>query len=240
MKGLPSLEELMRTMREGRLARERQIILEDRLHLLAKLLQKTYAGGDGLPSALELAIYMPAIRETIDVPADVSVGERELSAVCNAAAVSAFAVAWRDEKVAELRSMLETQTGVLPPDTDVRSLAVGRFKCLRCRAELLSSDMLSHCCFRGSPPWLRDQPEWRAVRLYAMIAMRAFVGVPRMMLEYIVPLHVTETIQVLELCGYNPWSVTLDTMDASPVRLRCKACGAGVGIMTWAAAVSTR
>lgn len=230
----------MGALREGRLARERHATLQVRLELLAQILQKTYDGGDGLPSALEVAIYMPSIRETIDVPVDVTVSEHELLAVCNAAAVSAFAAAWRDQKVAQLRALLEIQTGALPPDTDVRSLAVGRFKCRWCPAQLLSSEALSHCCFRGPPPWFRNEPEWRTLRPYTAAALRAFIGVPYTMIESIVPIYIAETVHVLELSGYDPQSVTLDTMNASPIRLGCKSCRPDMGAMTWAAAVSTR
>lgn len=214
-------------------------MLKARFTLLREVLKETYAGGEGQPSAFDIALSMPEVRAAINVPVEVQLDKTAFEFLQNTSALSEFATQWRKDQEAALTRIVERITDTLPPGADVLSLAVARFMCVRCETRLANLRVLSHCC-------LGDAFEGGlhvngTTDVYRRAALRAFAQTPRSMPEHMVVADVEAMLLVLPIAGlYDVRRDVVKPPSEDPLRLACKACKPkrGVAVMTWASAVS--
>lgn len=235
-KALPDLVDFMESLKSRRLASEKTRVFEARLQLFAEVLNESYHGGIGQPSALDIALGMPEVRAAIDVPVDVSLPKTAFAFLQHGPALAEFTARWRHAQAAALAAIVAAHTGPLDPATDPLSLAVARFACARCPAHAPYPQILAHRC----PEYILARERVNTPDMYVRAALGALAACPRAAPQHVRLSHADETARVVRMCALDPARATVAAMNALPVRVGCRACSPvhGVAVMTWAGAVS--
>lgn len=223
----------MQKVRETRIRAERKEILQHRLEEMSEFANHLPLRIPGCStSSIEIALCVPETSRLIDPdnptfnPEDLEVPIRKL-------------LQRRSQKAREkLRQRVIRDYG-LDDSVDPFSLAVGSwFACLRypCRSIMSLEQALNHRCYCGYNAM--DKPEHVSYELYDVVRRCAeepiwttawYSSIPEVMLK------------VVEACGLDPKTATVDDLDRADVRLRC-VCYAHRTInwrpiMTWRVAV---
>lgn len=203
----------MQKVRETRIRAERKEILQRRLEEMSEFANHLPLRIPGCSiSSIEIALCVPETSRLIDPdnptfnPEDLEVPIRKL-------------LQRRSQKAREkLRQRVIRDYG-LDDSVDPFSLAVGSwFACLRypCRSIMSLEQALNHRCYCGYNAM--DKPEHVSYELYDVVRRCAeepiwttawYSSIPEVMLK------------VVEACGLEPKTATVDDLDRADVRLRC-------------------
>lgn len=220
----PKVVEWMEDVRYNRLKKERGPRIYRRLRVLSVAVAAILPRRRGEPSLCDIALGIPELKPILEEPSQEGVTVADFDFLKTA--LPAFAVKWREDVQAHLRSVAMEKikaAGVeLAPSVDPLSSAIGSvFICTSCTdshvirrdylTEFTYPDLLSHVCIRQALPYtgnyfadavaehLRHLPHWEPAKFQS-------IGVDMMK-------------GLLEKCGLEPKTATLADLDA--LRFRC-------------------
>lgn len=241
----------MEKLREDRLVREHAQALQGRWAVLEASLKALSI----LPEARACGIsigdiaLMPEIREIVDVPADVLVGEASFAGVH--AKFGDMVERWRMDAATTLRRLImETQPArvlketkrktkvkaTAQPKVDVLELATTRFRCRRCNAQeaaLYWPGVLAHACVRSKLSPLGAEDTYKRF-IYGNLVSRTDGKILCTLGESLDVAKPSVTAKVIiRGCGKNPDTVTAKEMNALDIMLMSN----DGKIRTWRSAV---
>lgn len=229
----------MDSIRQDRLKRERAATLKERFKTFDEAVHALEPRRRNLPSLRDIALGIPAVRDTIDAPPDAAITAASFDFL--ATALPAYTTQWRAAARAHLTGVVQDALAragrKLPARADPLALAVGSvFVCTLCAQPCTYPSILSHTCDarrRPAPDAARDY--------YAELAVEE-LRTRQWHARGFACADPSAVGALLNLAGLDWKSATLAQLDAAPARFRCVRHDAehSVTVRTWFDMVSAR
>lgn len=236
----PAIVTFLEKVKAARLERERRALFEKRLKIFDAALPAIYRYQPGEPSALDIALGIPAVREKITAPQDVVIDTSSFDFLHEA--LPAWSMQWKAKAKARYTRLLEYELGELPLDVDLSSLAVATMlNCTSCSWTHSFPQVLSHeCQYDRFHRYYDDDPEGPHLDDDALCHKKAKLHLKHRMWdsEKAGTRYAPYLAAIVRVCGFDPKRATTEEMHNSSVRLGCKKCKKhGMVVMSWLGAV---
>lgn len=227
------LEDFLLHHQQDRLYRERGALVKSRLKIMSDAIDAIQPLTDDGPATCDIALGIPEIQTTLELPADITVTMASFDFLANK--LPTFVQRWKDDTRKQLCDLVRAKVK-LAQSTDPLSLAIGsRFRCRHCScSDTGYPHLLSHRCHNLPEHTFEERDYCKELIVYTLQLRRN------------TPSNFTDEVPFLEgivkLCGQDPAKATVSEMDLLPIRLTCsKHNGEGeVTVMTWSMMLAHR